>query len=181
MTILDRAREFATKAHAGQVRKYTDLPYTTHLESVVAILRGAGIEDEATLAAAWMHDTAEDCGVLISEIRAEFGSDISILVNYLTDCQQSVGNRAARKTLDRERLSRAPDRAQTIKVADLIDNTSSIVERDPDFAVTYMREKALLLPLLTKADKGLWLRAAELLAAYEDRSVQDWLGNRPHS
>ena len=79
------------------------------------------------------------------------------------------GNRAHRKRLDRERLSRAPAAAQSIKVSDLIDNTASIVERDPDFAVTYMREKALLLPLLTRADEGLRRRAAELLAAYEGK------------
>lgn len=181
MTIIDRARDFATKAHAGQKRKYDGAPYITHCEAVVAILRSAGIGDEATLAAAWLHDTVEDCPVTIADIDEEFGREVGDLVWFLTDSGLKLGNRAFRKAFDRGRLSIAPAAAQTIKVADLIDNTSSIVERDPKFAVTYMREKALLLPLLTKADEGLRKRAAELLTAYEGRAVQDWLEDRPHA
>lgn len=181
MTIIDRARDFAERAHAGQVRKYTGLAYTTHLESVVVILRSAGIEDAGTLIAAWLHDTIEDTDITSLDIVRTFGTKIADLVVWLTDCDASKGNRAKRKALDRERLSRAPAAAQTIKVADLIDNTSSIVEHDPDFAVTYMREKALLLPLLTKADEGLRRRGAELLAAYENRAVENWLSDRPHN
>lgn len=180
-TLLSRAREFATRAHAGQKRKYDGSEYITHPEAVVAILRDAGIEDEATLVAAMLHDTIEDTDADISDIVNIFGVDVADLVFFLTDCGPGLGNRAARKALDRKRLSRAPAEAQSIKLADLIDNTASIVERDPDFAVTYMREKALLLPLLTKADEGLRRRAGELLAAYEGRSVQDWLKDRPHA
>jgi (p)ppGpp synthase/HD superfamily hydrolase len=168
MILLDRARDFATRAHAGQKRKYTGCEYVTHCEAVVAILRDAGITDEATLVAAMLHDTIEDTDTKFIDIFFEFGHDIAELVEWLTDCE-TPHNRATRKALDRERLSRAPAAAQSIKVADLIDNTASIVERDPNFAVIYMREKALLLPLLTMADEGLRRRAAELLAAYEGR------------
>ena len=42
----------------------------------------------------------------------------------------------------------APERAQTIKVADIIDNTKSIVRRDPGFAEVYLKEKAALLEVL---------------------------------
>ena len=49
--------------------------------------------------------------------------------------------------------------AQTIKVADIIDNTKSIVRRDPGFAEVYLKEKAALLEVLTKADAGLRIRA----------------------
>jgi hypothetical protein len=45
---------------------------------------------------------------------------------------------------------------QTIKCADLISNTSSIVKHDPKFAVTYLEEKRLLLDAMTKADPRLW-------------------------
>ena len=170
MTIIDRARAFAERAHAGQKRKYTCAPYVTHLESVVAILREAGIEDEATLAAAMLHDVLEDTPIKVWQLEGEFGSEIAEIVVYLTDYEPHYGNRKTRKAMDRERLSESPAKAQSIKVADLIDNTSSIVEHDPHFAVTYMREKALLLPLLTKADEGLRRRAAKLLADYENQN-----------
>lgn len=171
MTIIDRAREFAIRAHGDQKRKYTGAAYWTHCEAVVAILHGAGIEDETTLAAAWLHDVCEDTTTTFCAISAAFGDDVGNLVEYLTDCTTNMGNRAARKRMDRERLSCAPAAAQTIKVADLIDNTSSIVEHDPKFAVTYMREKAMLLPLLKKADASLSWRAAEMLAAYEMKDL----------
>jgi len=51
---------------------------------------------------------------------------------------------------------------QTIKVADLISNTGSIVEHDPKFAVTYLEEKRLLLDVLTNADPRLLSIAREL-------------------
>jgi hypothetical protein len=55
---------------------------------------------------------------------------------------------------------------QTIKVADLIHNTESIVNEDPSFARVYMREKRDLLLVLTNARPILRLRAHDQLAAY---------------
>jgi hypothetical protein len=49
----------------------------------------------------------------------------------------------------------APAEAQTIKLADLISNTRSIMEHDEAFARTYLEEKRLLLEVMTKADAGL--------------------------
>lgn len=170
MTLVDKARQFAAAAHGaiGQKRKYTGENYIVHPAAVVAILREAGITDEETLCAAWLHDTIEDCpAVAACEIGAFFGPEIEALVVALTDTPAGKGlNRAARKALDRERLSKADPRAQTIKVADLIDNTSSIVQHDPDFAVRYMAEKRALLSVLANAHTGLWCRAAGIVADY---------------
>jgi hypothetical protein len=49
----------------------------------------------------------------------------------------------------------APAEAQTIKLADLISNTRSIMEHDEAFAKTYLAEKRLLLEVMTKGDRGL--------------------------
>jgi len=57
--------------------------------------------------------------------------------------------------MDRDRLSKASASVQTIKVADMIDNTESIVAHDPKFAKIYLEEKRLLLDVLTKADASL--------------------------
>ena len=58
-------------------------------------------------------------------------------------------------------MSKADAGTQTIKVADLIDNTKTIVEYDPKFAPVYLAEKALLLDVLTKADQALLEKARE--------------------
>jgi hypothetical protein len=63
--------------------------------------------------------------------------------------------------LDRQHSAAAPAAAQTIKVADLISNTRSIVAHDPGFAKVYLEEKRMLLEVLTKADPTLLNKAKE--------------------
>ena len=65
------------------------------------------------------------------------------------------------KALDRQHSAAAPAEAQTIKVADLISNTRSIVAHDPGFAKLYLEEKRMLLEVLTKADPTLLNQAQE--------------------
>jgi (p)ppGpp synthase/HD superfamily hydrolase len=158
MTELEtRARLFATAAHAavGQLRKYTHEPYIVHPAEVVKIVKTVD-HTEAMIAAAWLHDTVEDTGVSIELIRAEFGSEVSDLVGWLTDVSRpDHGNRAARKAVDRAHTAAAPAEAQTVKLADLISNTRSIVAHDAKFAETYLAEKRLLLEVMTKGDAQL--------------------------
>jgi (p)ppGpp synthase/HD superfamily hydrolase len=163
MTLEDRARIFATAAHAAvaQLRKYTNEPYIVHPTEVVQILKTRP-HDPEMVAAAWLHDVVEDTGVSIEVIRAEFGSKVSDLVGWLTDVSRpEQGNRATRKAIDRAHTAAAPSEAQTIKLCDLISNTRSIVEHDPEFARVYLAEKRLLLEVMTKADPELMQRARE--------------------
>ena len=107
-----------------------------------------------------LHDVVEDTGVQLSTVKEIFGSDVAALVFWLTDqAKLEDGNRAHRKRHERDRLAKAPARAQTIKVADLIDNSRSILDRDPHFAKVYVPEKAALLDVLTLADPGLVAQA----------------------
>lgn len=155
------ARAFATEAHASidQRRKYTGEPYIVHPAAVAEIVRSVP-HDEAMLAAAWLHDVVEDTPVEPAKIRDEFGSDVAELVGWLTDVSRPEhGNRAARKAIDRAHSAAAPARAQTIKLADLIDNSRTILVRDRDFARVYVPEKEALLDVLVLADPTLVARA----------------------
>jgi (p)ppGpp synthase/HD superfamily hydrolase len=163
MTLEYRARTFATAAHAAvaQLRKYTNEPYIVHPAEVVAILKTVP-HTEAMIAAAWMHDVVEDTGVSIELVRAEFGSEVSDLVGWLTDVSRpEQGNRATRKAIDRAHTAAAPSEAQTIKLCDLISNTRSIMEHDVEFARVYLAEKRQLLEVMTRADPVLLARARE--------------------
>ncbi len=73
------------------------------------------------------------------------------------------GNREVRIRLDREHLARSSPEAETIKLADLIDNMSSIVAHDKGFARSYLREKELLLEVLRHGNMDQWQRAFETL------------------
>lgn len=162
--MIERARLFATAAHAAvkQVRKYTGEPYIVHPGAVVRIVQSVPHSEEM-VAAAWLHDVVEDTGVTIEMIEVEFGPTIRSLVWHLTDkSRPEDGGRDARKAIDRMHLAAAPAQAQTIKLADLIDNTISICERDPGFAQhVYLPEKALLIEVLTKGDPDLLYRAKQ--------------------
>jgi (p)ppGpp synthase/HD superfamily hydrolase len=158
-SIVDRAIEFATIAHEGQVRKYTGEPYITHPIAVAKIVATVPHTTEM-LVAAILHDTVEDTDVTLEDIEREFGKEVMTLVFWLTDVSQpSDGNRAQRKAVDRAHLAMAPAAAQTIKVCDLIHNTASIRQRDPDFWVVYRKEKLLLMDILVDADPTLRARA----------------------
>ena len=151
--IVERARVFATAAHAavGQTRKYTGEPYVVHPIEVSELVASVG-GTEAMVAAALLHDVLEDTEVTVDVLEELFGSEVADLVLWLTDISKPEdGNRSTRKALDRQHSAAA----QTIKVADLISNTRTIVEFDPGFARTYLEEKRLLLEVLTRANPAL--------------------------
>ena len=80
--LLRRALDYATKKHEGQKRK-TGEPYIIHPIEVVDIL--AGLEmDTPSLAAGFLHDVIEDCGVTFDDLSAEFGPEIAGLVDGVT-------------------------------------------------------------------------------------------------
>ena len=161
MSIAYEAMMFAREVHVAQRRKYTDNPYTDHLAEVAGIVATVAAPDLADMmvSVAWLHDCVEDQGVTVPSLRAAFGDAVADGVRLLSDLEK--GNRAERKAAGRVRLAGAPGWVQTIKVADLISNTSSIVEHDPSFAKVYLDEKRLLLDVLTKADPRLVAIARE--------------------
>jgi len=175
MNVVERAARFAQAAHESidQRRKYTDEPYIVHPRAVAGIVAGV-IEDEQMIAAAWLHDVVEDTPVTIDEIEAEFGLHIACLVDDLTDvAHKSAGSRRQRLAINREHTSRAEPRAKSIKLADVIDNLSDIVNRNPDFAPKYLSEKEELLEVLVDGHPVLLARARTVIqeqwAALEER------------
>ena len=161
MNIVLKAEKFATMKHGeiGQVRKYTGEPYINHPAEVVSIVKSVSHTDEM-LAAAWLHDTVEDTITTFEEIEEEFGLTIMEFVKGLTDVSKPEdGNRAIRKAIDRRHMADQTPFVKTIKLADLISNSKSILEHDPQFAKVYIEEKRLLLPVLHEGNKILWITA----------------------
>ena len=82
------ALTYATRLHAGQIRKGTTIPYIAHLLAVTSIvLEQGGNEDEAI--AALLHDAIEDQGGASTreEIRRRFGETVVEIVNGCTDAE----------------------------------------------------------------------------------------------
>lgn len=158
MKTIEDAKLFAIAAHGDQKRKYTGEPYWHHLEEVAYLTNYSGDlhMPKYAIQAAWLHDILEDTSVEFLELREEFGEKVAGLVLWLTDSYVSkeYGNRKERKRLERLRFKDAPYYAKVIKLADLISNTSSIVEHDPEFAKVYLEEKRLLLEEAMSDMKG---------------------------
>jgi (p)ppGpp synthase/HD superfamily hydrolase len=166
-----KALAFATKAHANQTRKYNREPYINHCIAVAQSTRHTIHASEEVFCAALLHDVVEDTPVTDADLRKEFGLVIAMLVHDVTDISKpSDGNRKKRKEMDLKHLANACPGAQTIKLCDLEDNTKSIIEHDPGFAVIYMKEKRELLKVLTKGDPN---KHAEV-----SKFVEDYFKNR---
>lgn len=166
LNVVQDALSFAKEAHGDQKRKYTGEPYWHHLVTVATLVARVGGTPEM-LQAALLHDTLEDTSVSFAELQEQFGATVAEYVLLLTDPPHSFGNRAARKAeVVRRFRDIAPPQVKTIKLADLIDNTGSIVERDPSFAALYMAEKRELLEALRGGDESLFEVAQKQVNAY---------------
>ena len=149
---------FAAQAHGDQKRKYTGTPYIFHPYEVACIVSTVIPGDEDIIIAALLHDVPEDTEVSLQQVEDRFGKFVGRMVFDLTDCTKDMGNRKTRKALDRERLRFAVPASKTIKLADFLSNTGTIVEHDPDFAVVYLREKEETLPALLGGHEDLYLQ-----------------------
>jgi (p)ppGpp synthase/HD superfamily hydrolase len=170
--ILQKVTEFARKAHGDQRRKFVDEPYINHPVRVMEICRqyNASIE---VLSAALLHDVVEDTPVTADQIKEfllplldeEKASHTIKLVDELTDIYTAKNypawNRGKRKDKERERLHDTSSEAQTIKYADIIDNSGDIKNSKGDFARIFLFECRTILKTIMKGDNRLYKRAVE--------------------
>lgn len=81
-SVLQKAYDFAIKAHEGQLRKSGE-PYINHPLHTAYLLTEIKA-DLATVAAGLLHDVPEDTDKTIEDIEAQFGPEISSLVKGIT-------------------------------------------------------------------------------------------------
>ncbi len=132
--LLNRAYVYAMKAHGSQTRASGD-PYFSHPLEVAAILTDLKLDD-ATIAAALLHDTIEDTPVTRAEIDQLFGPDIGTLVDGLTKLKKLdlVSRQAAQaENLRKLLLAIAEDvRVLLVKLADRLHNMRTLDFVPPD-------------------------------------------------
>jgi GTP diphosphokinase / guanosine-3',5'-bis(diphosphate) 3'-diphosphatase len=132
--LLNRAYVYAMKAHGEQMRDSGD-PYISHPLQVAAILAELKLDD-ATIAAALLHDTIEDTDATRAEIDRVFGHDIGRLVEGLTKLKklELVSKEAKQaENLRKLLLAIADDvRVLLIKLADRLHNMRTLAHRPPD-------------------------------------------------
>lgn len=130
MSLIERAAGFAAHWHAGQTRKSrAAVPYIVHPAEVAALASLFG-GDAQTVAAAWLHDTVEDCPpTSLADIAADFGPEVAAIVAEVSDDKSLP--KAERK---RRQIVHAPDsspRATLVKICDKISNVRSLAQHPP--------------------------------------------------
>ena len=133
--LLDRAIIFAVKAHAGVERNGKGFPYIVHPLEAVEIVATI-TPDQELLAAAALHDTVEDTGVTLEELRLEFGDHVASLV--ATESEDKVPNMSeeeswhSRKQAAIDRLAHASHEAKIVALGDKLSNMRAIAR---DYAI----------------------------------------------
>jgi GTP diphosphokinase / guanosine-3',5'-bis(diphosphate) 3'-diphosphatase len=126
--LLERAFVFASTAHEGQQRRSGE-DFILHPLGVARILAELG-RDDATLAAALVHDVVEDTAATIEDVRAEFGDDVATLVEgvtKLTRIQFQSREQAQAENYRKMVMAMADDyRVILIKLADRLHNMRTI-------------------------------------------------------
>ena len=119
---IERAYEVAELAHRGQARKSGD-PYITHPLAVAHILAELGI-GPAALCAALLHDTIEDTEYTIEQMRADFGEEITMIVDGVTKLDKvKFGDDAQAETVRKMVVAMSKDiRVLVVKLADRLHN-----------------------------------------------------------
>src|SRR6516164_6187632 len=132
--LLNRAYVYAMRAHGEQKRASGD-PYFSHPLEVAAILTDLKLDD-ATIAAALLHDTIEDTEATRAEIDQTFGKDIGALVEGLTKLKKlDLVTKEAKQAenLRRLLLAIADDvRVLLIKLADRLHNMRTLSHMPPE-------------------------------------------------
>jgi GTP diphosphokinase / guanosine-3',5'-bis(diphosphate) 3'-diphosphatase len=124
--LLRHAYAVADHWHAGQLRK-SGAPYITHPLAVAIMLADIGM-DTTTLVAALLHDTVEDTGLTIGQVKAEFGAEVAVLVDGVTKLDGSKwGDHAEGETFRKMILAASIDlRVLVIKLADRVHNLRTL-------------------------------------------------------
>ena len=85
-----KALPFALKAHEGQTRKKSDIPYIYHPLNMACHALAMNIKDDAVVAAILLHDVVEDCGYTYDDLPVD--DEVKNLVKLMTH-QKDDGNR----------------------------------------------------------------------------------------
>src|SRR6202030_2595163 len=129
--LLNRAYVYAMQAHGKQQRDSGD-PYFSHPLEVAAILTDLKLDD-ATIAAALLHDTIEDTAATRVEVDQMFGRDIGALVEGLTKLNLVTKEAKQAENLRKLLLAIADDvRVLLIKLADRLHNMRPLSHMPPE-------------------------------------------------
>lgn len=155
--LIEKAYNFAKKAHTGQLRKSGE-PYFSHVFSTAKNLADLGMTAK-TIVAGLLHDVIEDTVITEEELKKDFGEEILSLVNGVTKLGTVRYKGVERKVENLRKffVSMAEDlRVLTIKLADRLHNIETLKYVSPEKQKRIALETLeLYAPLANRLSMGL--------------------------
>lgn len=113
LAMVEAAYQFALKAHQGQKRK-SGGPYMEHPLETASLLADLEL-DASTLVASLLHDVPEDCGVPLSEIERNFGSEVKKLVDATTKLSKVAWRSSSETDVSQKRHGKRGSQAEYLR------------------------------------------------------------------
>ncbi|MDR1791084.1 MAG: bifunctional (p)ppGpp synthetase/guanosine-3',5'-bis(diphosphate) 3'-pyrophosphohydrolase [Propionibacteriaceae bacterium] len=138
--LIEKAYRVAAQCHAGQTRKNGE-PFITHPLAVATIAASLGV-NEATIAAALLHDTVEDTPYTLEQLTADFGPEIAKMVDGVTKLDKiAYGENAKAETIRKMVLAMSKDiRVLIIKLSDRLHNMRTLRHMRQDRQLAIAKE-----------------------------------------
>lgn len=133
-SLIEKALVLSAELHRNQFRKARNVPYVAHLWSVAALVLEHG-GDDRQVAAALLHDAAEDQGgePVLQRIAAELDGDVAQLVRHLSDSLADTTSGEAKQGWDARKrsyiagLAEVDDRVLLVSACDKLHNLRSLL------------------------------------------------------
>ncbi len=126
--LISKAYFFSAEAHEGQQRM-SGAPYLTHCVETARILAERHL-DSVTIAGGLLHDIVEDTSFNLEQVRKEFGAEIAVIVDGVTNISEMSFESPEQEQMEKYRkmlLSMAKDvRVILIKLADRLHNMRTL-------------------------------------------------------
>jgi len=137
-SIVVRAFSFAYKAHKGQYRKGSKIPYIVHPMDVASALMKNEASEEIVVAGL-LHDVVEDAGVELQQVEKLFGNQVKRLVKGASEPEEyrremsSEERRKTWKVRKSHTVSKIKDADYDLKLLSCADKLSNIRDMINDY------------------------------------------------
>ena len=166
-----KALDFALKAHDGQTRKKSDVPYIYHPLNMACHVFAMGVDDDAVISACLLHDVVEDTAYTLDDLPVS--DETKKLVSLMTHPEDN-GKRDEIMRAYFDGLATNP-KAALIKCVDRCNNITTMswgLSRERIYR-TIRETETFVLPLLKIVKNTLEYNNAVWLLSYQIESMLD--------